>query len=190
MEREKFQARQAEVLGISVDSIMNTTAWEREIGPFDFLLGSDFWPHGEVSRRYGVLREADPFKGASERAIFVVDKAGKIRFSRIYPAGPASRSRGNIRSAARAGQNLEESRAPQFRSRSPMKFISAAVLPSVLFSILFLADVSGTSQSALPAKDTIALRFSGSATRPTRSRWRAASWPCPIRNLPKSTCAS
>jgi peroxiredoxin len=86
VERDKFLARQAEVLGISVDSIMNTTSWEREIGPFDFLLGSDFWPHGEVSRRYGVLREVDPFKGASDRAIFVVDTAGKIRFSRIYPA--------------------------------------------------------------------------------------------------------
>jgi peroxiredoxin len=85
VEREKFLAEQAEILGVSVDSIMNTTSWEREIGPFDFLLGSDFWPHGEVSRRYGVLREGDPFKGASERAIFVIDKAGKIRFSRIHP---------------------------------------------------------------------------------------------------------
>ena len=84
VEREKFQARQTEVLGISVDSIMNTTSWEREIGPFDFLLGSDFWPHGEVSRRYGILREAGPFKGVSERAILVVDKSGKIRFTRIY----------------------------------------------------------------------------------------------------------
>jgi peroxiredoxin len=85
VEREKFLARQTEVLGISVDAIMNTTSWEREIGPFDFLLGSDFWPHGEVSRRYSVLREVDPFKGASERAIFVVDKAGVVRFARIYP---------------------------------------------------------------------------------------------------------
>jgi peroxiredoxin len=85
VEREKFVARQAEVLGISVDAIMNTTSWEREIGPFDFLLGSDFWPHGEVSRRYGVLREVDPFKGASDRAIFVIDKEGAVRFSRIYP---------------------------------------------------------------------------------------------------------
>jgi peroxiredoxin len=85
VEREKFLARHAEVLGINVDSIMHTTSWEREIGPFDFLLGSDFWPHGEVSRHYGVLREVDPFRGACERAIFVVDKAGKIRFSRIYP---------------------------------------------------------------------------------------------------------
>ena len=86
VEREKFLACAAEVAAISVDSIMNTTAWEREIGPFDFLMGSDFWPHGEVSRRYGVLREADPLKGASERAIFVVNKAGKIEFAKNYPA--------------------------------------------------------------------------------------------------------
>ena len=85
VEREKLQARQAEVLAISVDHIMNAAAWEREIGPFDFLLASDFWPHGEVSRRYGVLRDTDPHEGASERAVFVLDEAGKIRFARIYP---------------------------------------------------------------------------------------------------------
>jgi peroxiredoxin len=84
VEREKFLQRQAEVVALSVDHIMNATAWEREIGPFDFLLCSDFWPHGEVSRRYGVLRSADPFAGSSERAIFVIDKAGKIAFSRDY----------------------------------------------------------------------------------------------------------
>jgi alkyl hydroperoxide reductase subunit AhpC len=86
VEREKFLARNAEVVGISVDSIMNTTAWEREIGPFDYPLCSDFWPHGEVSRKYRVLREQEPFAGASERAIFVIGKDGKIEFSRIYPA--------------------------------------------------------------------------------------------------------
>jgi len=85
VEREKLEARQAEVLGISVDHIMNAAAWEREIGPFDFLLASDFWPHGAISRAYGVLRESDPFQGASERAIFVIDKVGRIRFARIYP---------------------------------------------------------------------------------------------------------
>ena len=85
VERNKFLARGAEVLAMSVDSIMNTTSWEREIGPFDFLLGSDFWPHGAVSRQYGVFRKANPFAGASERATFVVDKAGEIKFARIYP---------------------------------------------------------------------------------------------------------
>ena len=85
VERGKFVACQAEVVGISVDHIMNATAWEREIGPFDFLMCSDFWPHGEISRKYGVLRETDPFAGASERAIFVIDKAGRITFCKNYP---------------------------------------------------------------------------------------------------------
>ena len=85
VEREKFLARDAQVVAISVDSIMNTSSWEREIGPFDFLLCSDFWPHGEVSRRFGVLREEEPFKGASDRAIFVVDKDGRIEFNKVYP---------------------------------------------------------------------------------------------------------
>lgn len=84
-EREKFLAQEAEIVGISVDSIMNTTAWERNIGPFDFPLCSDFWPHGEVTRRYDVLRERDPFAGAGERAVFVVDKSGRITFRKIYP---------------------------------------------------------------------------------------------------------
>ena len=85
VEREKFLARNAEIVGISVDSIMNTTAWERDIGPFDYPLCSDFWPHGEVSRKYGVLRDKGPFAGASDRVIFVVDKTGRIEFSRAYP---------------------------------------------------------------------------------------------------------
>lgn len=84
VEREKIVACNAEVVGISVDSIMNTTAWEREIGPFDYPLCSDFWPHGEVSRKYEVLREQESFAGASERAIFVVGKNGKIEFSKVY----------------------------------------------------------------------------------------------------------
>ena len=48
VERESFLARNAEVVGINVDSIMNTTAWEREIGPLEFPLCSDFWPHAAV----------------------------------------------------------------------------------------------------------------------------------------------
>jgi peroxiredoxin len=85
VEQEKFLLLNAEVVGISVDSIMNTTAWERDIGPFDYSLCSDFWPHGDVSRKYGVLRDREPFAGASERAIFVVGKTGRIDFSQIYP---------------------------------------------------------------------------------------------------------
>lgn len=86
-ERDRFVASDADVVGISVDSIMNTTVWEREIGPFDYPLCSDFWPHGEVSRAYGVFREHDPYAGASERAIFVVERSGKILWSKVYDLG-------------------------------------------------------------------------------------------------------
>ena len=79
-QRERVLAAQAETVGIAVDSIMNMTAWEREIGPFDFPLCSDFWPHGEVSARYGVLLES----GASQRAVFVVDRGGRVVFQKVY----------------------------------------------------------------------------------------------------------
>lgn len=81
--REKLLPR-AEIVAISVDSIMNTTVWERDIGPFEFPLCSDFWPHGEVSRSYGVFRESGSLAGASERSIFVVGQNSKIVFSRAY----------------------------------------------------------------------------------------------------------
>jgi peroxiredoxin len=86
----EYQARRehyspyGEIVAICVDSIMNTTVWEREIGPLDYPLCSDFWPHGEVSRSYGVLRESKPFAGTSERAVFVIDRGGRVAFSKIY----------------------------------------------------------------------------------------------------------
>jgi len=83
-QRARVLADNAETVGITTDSIMNTTAWEREIGPFEFPLCVDFWPHGEVCRRYGVLREAGSAAGASERAIFIVDRAGRVTFRKIY----------------------------------------------------------------------------------------------------------
>jgi peroxiredoxin len=82
-ERDKLP-KNGEVVGVSVDSIMNTTVWEREIGPLEYPLCSDFWPHGEVSQRYGVFREKDALAGTSERAVFVIDRSGKIAFRKVY----------------------------------------------------------------------------------------------------------
>lgn len=79
-QRARVLAAGAETVGICVESIMNTTAWEREIGPLDFPLCSDFWPHGEVSARYGVLHTS----GAAERAVFVVNKDGRVVFRHVY----------------------------------------------------------------------------------------------------------
>ena len=81
----KFAACNAQVVGISVDSIYSTAAWEKEIGPLEYALAADYWPHGEVAQKFGVFREKGEFAGISERAIFVVDKNGNIAFSRVYP---------------------------------------------------------------------------------------------------------
>lgn len=83
-ERPRLLAHDLEPVGISVDSIMNTTAWERVIGPLDFALCSDFWPHGEVSKRYGVFEESGNDAGSCQRAVFVIDRAGTVIFRRIY----------------------------------------------------------------------------------------------------------
>jgi peroxiredoxin len=79
-DHERFRAEGAQVLGISTDYTASTAAWARSLGIAHILLLSDFWPHGRVAQAYGVLRP----QGFTERATFVVDKAGKIRFIHIY----------------------------------------------------------------------------------------------------------
>jgi len=85
-ELEKFEGYQAAVIGISVDSIPSHIAWQKkEIGILSLPLASDFYPHGEVAMKYGILREGEPVAGISERAVFVVDKQGKIAYAKVYP---------------------------------------------------------------------------------------------------------
>ena len=85
-DREKFAALNAQVLDISVDSIPSHIAWrDKEVGSVEVPLCSDFYPHAEVTRRFGILRDGPPVAGISERAAFVVDMAGKIAFAKVYP---------------------------------------------------------------------------------------------------------
>ena len=77
---DRFQAEDAQVLGISTDYTASNAAWAQSLGIKQVLLLSDFWPHGQVAQAYGVLRP----QGFTERATFVVDKQGKIRFIHIY----------------------------------------------------------------------------------------------------------
>jgi alkyl hydroperoxide reductase subunit AhpC len=83
---KEFAALNAQVLDISVDSITSHVAWrQREVGAVKIPLCSDFYPHGEVTRKFDILRQGTPVPGISERAAFIVDKSGKIAFARIYP---------------------------------------------------------------------------------------------------------
>jgi glutaredoxin len=71
----------AQVLGLSVDHVPCLKAWAESLGGITYPLLSDFWPHGAVCEQYGVFREPD---GHSERAIFVIDKRGIIRYIDIH----------------------------------------------------------------------------------------------------------
>ena len=87
-ETEKLAGYDAQVVAISADSIPSHTAWQKkEIGLLSFPLASDFFPHGKVARIFGIQREGDPLPGVNERAIFIVDKNGKLAFAKIYPLG-------------------------------------------------------------------------------------------------------
>jgi glutaredoxin len=67
-------------LGLSVDSADCLRAWAESLGGVTYPLLSDFWPHGQVADLYGVLRS----DGKSERAIFVIDKQGIIRYVDVH----------------------------------------------------------------------------------------------------------
>ena len=61
-------------------------AWQkRDIGMLNYPLCSDFYPHGATATKFGVLRDSDPIPGINERAVFVIDKQGKIAFAKVYP---------------------------------------------------------------------------------------------------------
>ena len=75
-----FEKYDALLLGITVDNIPTLYAWTNEMGDLWFPVLSDFWPHGAVSEKYGVLRS----DGVSERALFIIDKKGIIRYIDIH----------------------------------------------------------------------------------------------------------
>ena len=70
-------------MGISVDHVPCLEAWAESLGGISFPLLSDFSPLGAVAKKYGVKRK----EGYSERAIFVIDKKGIIRYIDIHDIG-------------------------------------------------------------------------------------------------------
>jgi alkyl hydroperoxide reductase subunit AhpC len=85
-DREKFAALDAQVLDISTDSTLSHIAWQKkELGMMQIPMCADFYPHGAVTKAYGILRDGPPIAGIPERAVFIVDKDGKIAFAKVYP---------------------------------------------------------------------------------------------------------
>ena len=85
---DQFAGLGAQVVGVSVDSVFSHIAWQKhDIGVLRYPLCSDFYPHGATAKKYGVFREGDPIPGINERAVFIVEKSGKIAFSKLYQLG-------------------------------------------------------------------------------------------------------
>jgi peroxiredoxin len=80
---ELFDKLNTVAFGISVDPVPSKRAWARELGITHIKLLSDFWPHGEVARAYGIFREKE---GVSERANIIIDEEQKVIFFKVFPA--------------------------------------------------------------------------------------------------------
>jgi len=78
--KDIFDKTDSTLLGITVDNIPTLFAWTNQMGKLWFPVLSDFWPHGKVAKNYGVLRS----NGVSERALFVIDKKGIIRYIDVH----------------------------------------------------------------------------------------------------------
>lgn len=78
--RDMFEANNAILLGITVDNIPTLFSWTNQMGKLWFPVLADFYPHGKAARQYGILRT----DGVSERAIFVIDKKGIIRYIDVH----------------------------------------------------------------------------------------------------------
>ncbi len=68
-------------LGISVDPVPSKKAWAENLGLEKLKILSDFWPHGEVAKKYGIFKEKEGF---SERANIVINKNRKVEFFKVY----------------------------------------------------------------------------------------------------------
>ena len=78
----RFEELHTIPLAIGVDSVPSNKAWAKSMDVKNMRLLSDFWPHGEMAKSYGVFRDKDGF---SERANIIVDEEQKVIFAKIYP---------------------------------------------------------------------------------------------------------
>ena len=78
--KDIFDSHDAVLLGITVDNIPTLFSWTNQMGKLWFEVLSDFWPHGAVAEKFSVLRS----DGVAERALFVIDKKGIIRYIDVH----------------------------------------------------------------------------------------------------------
>jgi len=81
-----FESEAVQVLAISCDPMFSLRAFAERDG-LSFPLLSDFWPHGETAKAYGVFNED---RGCADRSTYIVDPKGVLRWS-VHNAMPDAR---------------------------------------------------------------------------------------------------
>ena len=76
----RFESLDCQVVAIGISSVPAHKAWVDSLGGVNIPVLADFYPHGDVARKYGVLRE----EGFPERSLFLIDKQGVVRYSRVH----------------------------------------------------------------------------------------------------------
>ena len=108
-DREKFAALNAQVLDISVDTLYSHMAWQKhDIGTMHLPMCSDFYPHGAVAQAYGIFREGPTLGGISNRAVFIVDKNGKVAFAELYPLDQTPNNEAILTALGKIDQEAQE----------------------------------------------------------------------------------
>lgn len=95
-DQASFAAAGVQVVAVSCDPVISLRAWAEQEG-YTFPLLSDFWPHGEVARSYGVFADG---QGRAERASFLIDTTGTVRWRVLNHPGEARDPAGYRRAVA------------------------------------------------------------------------------------------
>lgn len=80
-----FQNDNVELIAISCDAMHTQKAFAEKEG-YKFSLLTDFWPHGDVAKKYGVFNDE---RGCAIRGTFIIDKSGVLRWSVVNSLGDA-----------------------------------------------------------------------------------------------------
>ena len=87
-ELAKFAGMEAEVVGLSTDTVFSHIAFQKDMGGLEFPLAADRWPYANTAKAYGIFpptKHEIPF--VNDRAIFIVGRDGKIAWAIIYELG-------------------------------------------------------------------------------------------------------
>lgn len=81
----KLARHDAVVVGVCTDTVFSHAAFQKSLGGLEFPLASDRWPYAQTATNYGVFPPSKhQFAAVNDRAVFIVDKNGRVAWSKVY----------------------------------------------------------------------------------------------------------